>query len=309
VVAQVQQPTAAQARSHYDAQQQIATAAVLRTRPMIRAKVPLTVVASTVAAYQLAAALAAVRTVAGWSKEAPQTSARAFAGWSSLGFPVVEPIIATIDARVPAPAEAVPAPWWDEASKFTHAVEQLIASEVRDAARSASQVEVAAQGWTSYVRILNLPSCKRCAVLAGRVYRWSTGFDRHPGCDCVMVPTDDHRDTNPLLTDPLEAIKTGQVRDLSAADYKAIVEDGADPTRVINARAGITAPGSYKATTTGVTKRTTWRKANPNKAFRLRPEGIYRWVDHNFAHLSEQKRREIAIEQLRNNGYLLPSAT
>jgi hypothetical protein len=275
---------------------------------MFRAKVPLPVIASTVAAYQFAAALGAVRTIAGWSKATPQTSARTFAGWSSLGFPVIEPIIATIDARVPAPAEAIPAPWWDDASKFTQAVEQLIASEVADAARSASQVEFTAQGWTSYVRVLNPPTCKRCAVLAGRVYRWSSGFQRHPGCDCTMVPTDDHRDTNPLLTDPLEAIKSGQVRDLSAADRKAIVEDGADPSKVINVSAGITAPGGYKATTTGVTKRSEWRQANPNKAFRLRPEGVYRWVDHNFADLSDQRRREIAIEQLRNNGYLLPSA-
>lgn len=33
-----------------------------------------------------------------------------------------------------------------------------------------------------YVRVLNPPSCGRCAILAGRFYRWSAGFQRHPMC-------------------------------------------------------------------------------------------------------------------------------
>lgn len=35
---------------------------------------------------------------------------------------------------------------------------------------------------TGYVRMLNPPSCRRCVILAGRWYRWNTGFQRHPRC-------------------------------------------------------------------------------------------------------------------------------
>lgn len=299
----MQQPTPAQARSFHAAQSAVAVAAVEKTKPMFVQRQPLPEIAATVAGYQIAAALIASAVVAKWSGGPVMTDPAVFGGWSSLGFPVVEPIIATIDHRVPAPPEAVPAPWWEDAAAFTDAVERLIYTEVADVARTASQTELTAHGWTSYVRILTPPSCKRCVVLAGRIYRWSTGFDRHPGDDCVMVPAHDNT-AHELLTDPLEAIKAGHARDLTQAEYKAIVEDGADPTRVINAVAGMAAPGGYKATTTGTTRRSAWRRANPSKEFRLRPEGIYRWVEDKFSHLPQEKQREIALEQLRNNGYL-----
>src|SRR5690348_18342012 len=38
--------------------------------------------------------------------------------------------------------------------------------------------------------LLNPPSCQRCAILAGRWYRWSQGFLRHPRCDCVNLPAE-----------------------------------------------------------------------------------------------------------------------
>jgi hypothetical protein len=34
-------------------------------------------------------------------------------------------------------------------------------------------------GW---IRVLDPPSCGRCAILAGRFYKWSDGFLRHPNC-------------------------------------------------------------------------------------------------------------------------------
>jgi hypothetical protein len=33
-----------------------------------------------------------------------------------------------------------------------------------------------------YIRLLTPPSCARCVILAGRFYRWSDGFKRHPNC-------------------------------------------------------------------------------------------------------------------------------
>lgn len=259
-----------------------------------------------VAAYQLASATTAARTVAEWSEAEQLTKAAAFAGVSSLGFPISEPIIATIDARVPAPLEPLPAPWWENPTLFQHAVELLIASEVADAGRSASHAEMVGHGWTTYVRVLNPPSCARCAILAGREYRWSTGFARHPGCDCQMVPVAHLEDAKRrgLVTDPREAFDRGMVRGLSKSDAQAIA-DGADMAKVVNATRGLGAPGitagrtvefagrRIKITTDSTTKRAAWRKANPTLPFRLRPEAIYKFAES----------QEDAIRLLRLYGY------
>lgn len=56
-------------------------------------------------------------------------------------------------------------------------------TQVADAGRVADGVALAARpqldGW---VRMLSLPSCARCLILAGRWYRWDAGFPRHPNC-------------------------------------------------------------------------------------------------------------------------------
>ena len=90
--------------------------------------------------------------------------------------------------------------------------QRLVESLTQDAARAAEQVMVAATPNVAHVRFLNLPSCSRCAVLAGRVYRYSEGFERHPGCDCVMIPT---TVASPLVQDPTELAAQGLVTGLS----------------------------------------------------------------------------------------------
>lgn len=111
--------------------------------------------------------------------------------------------------------------------------DRLVSSLVQDAGRTAESVAVASTPKIGYVRYLTPPSCSRCAVLAGRVYRYSTGFQRHPGCDCVMLPTTVANDE--LVQDPVELMKAGLVTDLSKADRQAIL-DGADFGKVTNAR-------------------------------------------------------------------------
>lgn len=155
--------------------------------------------------------------------------------------------------------------------------DRLVASLVQDAARSAESVAVAARPEVAYVRLLTPPSCSRCAVLAGRVYRWSTGFLRHPGCDCVMLPT---TVANDLVTDPVPLAQQGLVTGLSKADRKA-VDDGADLGQVVNVRrqaAGLLQSGRVLA-----------------RNGRLTPEGVYEIADT----------REQAVELLAANGYLL----
>lgn len=51
---------------------------------------------------------------------------------------------------------------------------------VADAGRQASGVAIAARPRMGWVRMVNPPCCSRCAILAGRWYGWSAGFQRHP---------------------------------------------------------------------------------------------------------------------------------
>lgn len=155
--------------------------------------------------------------------------------------------------------------------------EQLVASLVQDAGRAAEGAAIAARPNIGHVRMLNPPSCGRCAVLAGRVYRYSTGFLRHPGDDCVMIPTT--LANQDYLQDPAELAKDGLISGLSKADQRAIL-DGADPGQVINVRlrkAGLTEAGRVLS-----------RRGRPT------PEAIYRAAAS----------REDALTALQRAGYL-----
>lgn len=302
-------PTLAQARSHYNRQRQIVAAGVLAVRSLFKRRRPLVEVVNTVAAYQYASATASAAQVARWAGADGQlTIPEVFAGVSSYGFPISEPIVATIDQYVPAPVEPLPDAWWDDAADFMASVERLIASEIADAGRTASQTEIVSRpAWQNYVRMLNPPSCARCAILAGRIYRDLEAFQRHPGCDCVMIPVQNWEKAHDAgYTSSFKAaFDRGDVRGLSEADAQAI-RDGADPNRVVNATRGTGTPGitnayrtelfghKVKATHDATTKRSAWRKANPTLLVRLRPESIYKFAED----------REDAIRLLRLYGYI-----
>lgn len=304
-------PTLPQARRHYRQQQRIGLAALAALRRLFATNRRPTIpqIAATAGTFQLASATLSARTVAGFADDVrPVTNAAQFVGVSSYGFALIEPIIATIDRVVPAPVEPLPQPWWDDAKAFMADLERLFLSEIADAGRTASQVEIVARpDWQNYVRMLNPPSCPRCTILAGRIYRDLDAFQRHPLCDCVMVPVQDWDSAHDagLVASPAQAFDAGQVRGLSAADARAIA-DGADMVQVVNATRGLNAPGitaalrtkvfgrKVKATTEGTTKRAAWRKANPTRLVRLRPESIYEFA----------KDRDDAIRLLRLYGYL-----
>lgn len=110
--------------------------------------------------------------------------------------------------------------------------DRLVESLVTDAARAAESVAVAVRPDVYWTRFVNPPCCARCAILAGRRYRWSDGFERHPGCDCSMLATGEQ---SPYVLSPDELIETGQVRGLSKADMQALA-DGADLNQVVNIR-------------------------------------------------------------------------
>lgn len=154
--------------------------------------------------------------------------------------------------------------------------DRLVESLVQDAGRSAESVATAVRADIWHVRFLSPPSCARCAVLAGRIYRYSDGFQRHPNCDCVMIPT---TVASPFAQDPVELFRQGQVTGLSKADAAAVA-DGADLGQVVNVRlksAGLAESGRVLA-----------------RAGRPTPEGIYRIASD----------REQAVELLARYGYI-----
>lgn len=159
------------------------------------------------------------------------------------------------------------------------AFDRLIATLVQDAGRTAMSVAGAVRpAVTGHVRYLNLPSCSRCVILAGRVYRYSDGFQRHPLCDCQMVLTTEEAGAD-LVSDPMEALERGLVRGLSQDDIAAL-ELGADLGQVVNVRrkkAGLTTGSSVMS-----------------RGGRLTPAGIFR--------LASDRAEVIAL--LRRFGYI-----
>jgi len=170
-------------------------------------------------------------------------------------------------------------------------LERIIATQVADAARSAVSVGIAARPRIGYVRMLSTPSCSRCAVLAGKWFRYNQGFQRHPRCDCRHIPATEDI-AGDLTTDPRKAIEQGHVTGLSKADTRAIIEDRADVGQVVNARRGMAVNG--RTTTEGTTRRGFAGK-RLGGTVRLRPETIY----------EQAATREEAIELLRRHGYLI----
>lgn len=202
---------------------------------------------------------------------------------------------------------------------------RIVASLVADSGRSAMGAFTATRSvQVGNIRQLVPPSCSRCAILAGRWYRWSDGFQRHPLCDCVMVPG------TPSVAswDPYGAYERGEITDLSAAQ-RAAIEDGADIAQVVNASRGLQtinfAGRRVQVTTEGTTSRgiafsslsqrggtrreaagfaTRITRTGPEtraitrtvaRAPRLSPEAIYRVADGD---------RAVAQRLLRINGYV-----
>jgi hypothetical protein len=250
---------------------------------------------STLATYQLAAALNGSRTMADEAGRETLAAAAAFAGTTQLGYPIEWALDSIIDELT---------------DRMLASLDLFVQSEVIAAGADAASVEIAAGGeWNHFVRVLVPPSCPRCTVLAGRVYRDLDGFPRHPKCDCQHWPvgSEDEARAAGLVLDPVEAFERGQVRGLSQADAQAI-RDGADIAQVVNAKRGggrrplgmtntVTVDifrRTVKATTEGITKRGEWRRKHPNLPIRLRPESIY----------EHAKDRADAIRLLRLYGYI-----
>lgn len=247
------------ARRQYAKQQEIATLGLRQAR-RVATRGPRSV-ATVVARYQAASALLAL-------EFAPQIL-------SEQGIdPAAEARVSTASLITVGAADLI------EKAETNKAFDRIVLSLISDAGRTAQSVDNATRpAVTGYVRSLNAPSCSRCAILAGRIYRYSSGFLRHPRCDCLMTPTNETTGAD-LITDPLAAFERGEIRDLSKADAKAIA-DGVDISQVVNVRrkaAGLTVGSSVLA-----------------RAGRLTPAGIY--------NLASNKAEALTL--LRRAGYVL----
>lgn len=125
----------------------------------------------------------------------------------------------------------------------------LAHTAVADAGRGATHAQLTATPQAGYLRMVNPPCCQRCAILAGKFFRWDTGFERHPRCDCTHVPT-----TGQTPDGYVADIALSQIHDLTDAQRKA-VEDGADLNQVLNAyRHRIADREGYMSTSEGTTR-------------------------------------------------------
>lgn len=200
--------------------------------------------------------------------------------------------------------------------------------QIADAARTASGIGAAVRPeWGGYVRYLNPPSCSRCAILAGKWFRWNQGFHRHPRCDCQHFPAASagYAEHEGFIGNPDQAWRNGHIKDLTKVQRQAL-EDGADISQLINARRGMSTTTTIKGTrfdftTEGVTKRgvygghtafgtgggytarNTGRRGfvanyvvRSSKRSRITPETIYRVAED----------RADAIRLLKQYGYVLP---
>ena len=181
------------------------------------------------------------------------------------------------------------------------ALDQIMQSLMADTSRTAAAIDIASRPGVGWVRMANPPSCARCTVLAGRFYRWNDGFLRHPRCDCVHRPAHESSlaaaRSEGLVQDPYEYFNSlpavEQDRIFTQAGAQAI-RDGADMSRVVNARRGMTSNGQF--TTEGMGKRGFARAALNRGQRRLTPEAIYRLHPD----------RAEALRELQRHGYILP---
>lgn len=190
----------------------------------------------------------------------------------------------------------------------------MASTQIADTSRAATSVAMAAHPrCVSYVRVVRLPACVRCIVLSGRQYSHSTGFQRHPRCDCGMQPMSDTEWQQTTSPEDLfrQMSPEEQRKRLGPAGVKAL-EHGADLGQLVNARRGmataVTGRGPVKVTTEGTTKRGLAASAmrsgfekSPGKRYeraktaRLMPETIFKLAGDN---------REHQIAMLKRYGYI-----
>lgn len=107
-------------------------------------------------------------------------------------------------------------------------LDAAVQTTVSDAGRDASMAAITARPNVRWVRVVDVPCCQRCAVIAGATYRYETQFERHPNCGCTTMP---QTEVDPQSTGVV--IGPGDVHDLTAKQ-RQMIDDGRDFNKVIN---------------------------------------------------------------------------
>jgi len=228
-----------------------------------------------------------------------EVNARGFAGVASDGRPLDSLLYGAVTqaktAAVTDPSTAL--------AKGGAWLDMAVHTMVADAGRGASGVAIAARPKVGYIRMVNPPCCSRCAILAGKWFKWNEGFKRHPRCDCTHVSVKEDTPAG-LIGAPDDLFRNGQVKGLTEGQRKAVA-DGADPSQVINADRRVFVGGKFVSSSSGMTttEGTTRRgvagarmgATKGKRAARLTPDAIYRLASD----------RTEALALLQRHGYVL----
>lgn len=128
-------------------------------------------------------------------------------------------------------------------------------------------------GW---VRMLNPPSCGRCAILAGKFYKWNDGFERHFQCDCRHVPAEEDV-AGDLTTDPMlyfDSLTESQQEKYFGVGNSAAIRAGGDMGQVMNSAftpRAMYVVGGRRYTRYGTTRRGFFGASGPGRAKQRRP--------------------------------------
>lgn len=176
----------------------------------------------------------------------------------------------------------------------------LVQTQVQDAGRMSAQTAMADDSAVrGYTRVVHLPACPRCIILAGRFYRYSSGFLRHPRCDCTMMPAAEviePQDPASLLAQMRKDHPAYLARSLTDGDLQAL-DHGADLNQVVNAHRGM-ATAAAQATREGTTKRGLAGKRLRGQR-RMTPAAIFAQAE------SQNWTRQQIVAQLMRAGYLI----
>ncbi|WP_433268178.1 hypothetical protein ACQPZF_03565 [Actinosynnema sp. CS-041913] len=187
-----------------------------------------------------------------------------------------------------------------------------VATETNDTARLAVHVgSVVEPDIAGYERVVTLPACGRCILLSGRLYRYSTGFLRHPRCDCSMRPITSEQWREGGSSRSPQALFGSMTRAQQDKAFgrgeAAAIRAGADIGRVVNARrAGqVYVAGGHEFTREAITSRGIGRQlgALARNGGRYRRSQVPRPTAAQLVNALGDDQIEL-VQQLRRFGYI-----
>lgn len=184
-------------------------------------------------------------------------------------------------------------------------LEDIAQTILADAARAAELVAMAPRPWVDgYVRVAEPGACSRCIILAGKFYLFNEGFLRHPLCRCNHLPAPSDPDKVRALigvNSPeryFESLTEDEQNRIFTEAGAEAIRNGADISRVVNARRGMRKAQMYGRDVRVTTEATTRRGRLPGqqRGVRLMPESIFQIAGDD---------RDEAIRLLRLYGFIL----